>query len=262
MSYLVRLDTFEGPLDLLLYLIRRNEMDIRNIEISKITEQYLDWMGAMRVLDVDLASEFIVMAATLIYIKSKMMLPLPEPEEAAEGVDPREELARRLLEYEQYKMAAQTLQNRPYLNEDVFKVNLPVAPIDLDFDPTTGLKEVGIYELALAFQDILRKLNRPVHEVQGEEFTIEEKIMEIVDKIKTRLSERIEFKSLFSLHLSRAELVVIFLSILELTKLGYLKLFQAECASEIYLEPIQSLEAFKLEDIHVDFIPVTQGESL
>ena len=116
MTYQVKLDQFEGPLDLLLHLIRKNEMDIRNIEISKITDQYLNFINAMRTLDVDFASEFIVMAATLIYIKSKMLLPKTEEEVVEEELDPREALAERLIQYQQYKWAAQALEQKPFLN--------------------------------------------------------------------------------------------------------------------------------------------------
>src|SRR3989344_4663472 len=142
MSVLVKLDSFEGPLDLLLYLIRSNDMDIREIEILKITDQYLELLNAMRELDVDLASEFIVMAATLIYIKSKMMLPLPELEAGEEGQDPREALIARLIEYQKYKMAAEELSKKPYLNEDLFKTHVRYQEIQPDFDPKEGLIEV------------------------------------------------------------------------------------------------------------------------
>jgi segregation and condensation protein A len=260
MSYSVKLDTFEGPLDLLLYLIRKNEMPIEDIEIAKITGQYLDFINAMRVLDVDLASEFVVMAATLIYIKSKMMLPKPELENTDEEVDPREELIRRLLEYQQFKQAASELEKKPYLNEDIFKVYRPLDPIEVDFDPKTGLVEVGMYELALAFQDVLNRTKTSVHEVEAEEYSLEDKIIEVVAILKASTDERVEFKTLFSKSAAKGEVVVTFLSILELSKLGYFKLFQAGHRSDIYLKTVKSFEDFQMGEISV-VMPLNIGEA-
>lgn len=249
MSYVVKLDTFEGPLDLLLYLIRKEEMDVQNIEIAKITEQYLEFINTMRTLDVDLASEFIVMAATLIYIKSKMLLPKTQEEMSEEeGQDPREELIRRLMEYQQFKMAAEELDKKPLLNEDLFKVHLFAEPIEQDFNPKEGLIEVGVYELALAFQDILIKSQKKFHVIDTEEYSIEAKILEMVSYLEQKMNEQVDFKDFFqgSGAPSRKEIVITFLAILELTRLGYIKLFQSGFEKGIYVKAIQEFKDIRL----------------
>lgn len=239
MSYLVKLDTFEGPLDLLLFLIRKEEMDIQKIEISKITAQYLEFINTMKALDVDLASEFIVMAATLIYIKSKMLLPKTEEEAQEEGQDPREELIRRLMEYQQFKQAAEELDKKPILNEDLFKVRLSSDQIDHTFDPKEGLIEVGVYELAVAFQELLSKVQKTVHTVDTEEYSLEDKIVEIIQYLSQNQNQLVDFKFLFSNAPTRQEIVATFLAILELTKLGYIKLFQNGFEQAIYVKTIR-----------------------
>ncbi|OGQ17240.1 MAG: hypothetical protein A3B70_06630 [Deltaproteobacteria bacterium RIFCSPHIGHO2_02_FULL_40_11] len=251
MSYFIQLDTFEGPLDLLLYLIRKNEMDICEIEISKITQQYLDFINAMRVLDVDLASEFIVMAATLIYIKSKLMLPKPELEEGEVEEDPREALIRRLLEYQKYKWAAEELEKKPYLGEDIHRVQISQEHVEVDFDPQTGLKEVGVFELALVFHDILKRSQKTYHEVEYDVYNIEDKILEMVEILKSKFNERVLFHTLFSKEASKGEIVVTFLAILELTKMGYFQLFQANFGSELYVKTIKSFDQFRLDQMEL-----------
>ena len=249
--YQVKLDQFEGPLDLLLHLIRKNEMDIRNIEISKITDQYLNFINAMRTLDVDLASEFIVMAATLIYIKSKMLLPKTEEEVAEEEMDPREALAQRLIQYQQYKWAAQVLEKKPFLNEDVFKIQLMKDLSSPDLDPKEALIEVGIYELALAFQDVLARSRKVVGTVKSEEYSVQDKILEIVSTLNQALNQMVELKTLFRENISKLEVVVSFLAILELAKMGYIKLFQAGYeSSEIHLKAIKEFQEIGGDSIH------------
>lgn len=263
MSYMVKLDTFEGPLDLLLFLIRKEEMDIQKIEISKITAQYLEFINTMKALDVDLASEFIVMAATLIYIKSKMLLPKTEEELAEEEGDPREELIRRLMEYQQFKQAAEDLDKKPLLNEDLFKVHLLPEQIDQTFDPKEGLIEVGVYELAVAFQELLTRIHKPVHTVDTEEYSLEDKIVEVIHYLSQHREELIDFKFLFSESPSRKEIVVTFLSILELTKLGYIKLFQNGFEQAIYVKTIKEFGDMTLthdELLRTIFPEVTHGK--
>lgn len=246
MTYQVKLDQFEGPLDLLLHLIRKDEMDIRDIEISKITDQYLNFINTMRTLDVDLASEFIVMAATLIYIKSKMLLPKTE-EVVEEEMDPREALAQRLIQYQQYKWAAQALEQKPFLNEDVFKIQLMKDLDPPDLDPKEAFVEVGIYELALAFQDVLARSRKVVGTVKSEEYSVQDKILEIVKILNQNLNQLLNFHMLFKPGAARGEIVVAFLSLLELTRLGYLKLFQAGYISDIHVKAIKSLLDFKAD---------------
>jgi len=250
MNYQVRLDTFEGPLDLLLFLIRKNEMDIANIEIAKITQQYLDFINTMKVLNVDLASEFIVMAATLIYIKSKMLLPAPPEEIEDEEGDPREALMRRLIEYQKYKIGADALVQRPKLNEDFFKVQL-VEELPRDpFDPQDGLVEVGIYELALQFQAALTRAKRTVHYVESDIVSVEEKIKEIVSQLQKDMSKSIEFSQLLKDNKTTADIIGTFLAILELTRLHCLKVFQAAHGSEIHLKAKEAIVDFDLNKVH------------
>src|SRR5512135_3362122 len=156
MSYEIKLDIFEGPLDLLLYLIRKNEIDIYNIPIALITEQYLEYLDLMRSLNLDLAGEYLVLAATLIHIKSRMLLPPVEgDDEAEEGEDPRAELVQQLLEYQTFKEAALNLEGRPLLERDVFTRGAPLEePAEAEEDEEAMI-EVGIYELVQAFRRII-----------------------------------------------------------------------------------------------------------
>ena len=160
--YRVHLDTFEGPLDLLLHLITKNEVDIYDIPIAVITEQYLEYISIMKSLNINVAGEFLVMASTLIYIKSQMLLPAPETEGEEEGPDPREELIQRLLEYQQFKEIAMELRERALLGRDVF--TRPGSEIELDFDP--GLEEVSLFQLVAAFDKVLKAAQiEHIHEV-------------------------------------------------------------------------------------------------
>ena len=250
MTYQVKLDQFEGPLDLLLHLIRKNEMDIRNIEISKITDQYLNFINALRTLDVDLASEFIVMAATLIYIKSKILLPKTEEEVVEEELDPAEALAQRLIQYQQYKWAAEELEQKPFLNEDVFKIQLMKDVPPPDLDPKDSLIEVGIYELALAFQDVLARSRKVVGTIKSEEYSMQDKILEIIEILNQNLNQLLNFQMLFKPGAARGEIIVKFLSLLELTRLGYLKLFQAGFTSDIHVKAMKPFLDFNGRNIH------------
>lgn len=249
MSYQVRLDTFEGPLDLLLYLIRKNEMDIRNIEISRITDQYLEFLNTMKTLDIDLASEFIVMAATLIYIKSKTLLPKTEEEFQEEGQDPREMLMQRLIEYQQYKLAGEALSKKPLLGEDLFKVHLIPERMEIEFDPREKLIEVGIYELALAFQELIARTQKRVHHIEDDEISVENKIIEMVEQLNAALNKTMCFRDLFSEKISRIEMIVTFLAILELTRLKCIKLYQAGYVTDIHLKVTDEIAHFNVNRI-------------
>jgi len=156
MSYEIRIENFEGPLDLLLHLIKKNEMDIYNIPIADITAQYVAYIDAMKNLNLDVAGEFLLMAATLLHIKSRLLLPQAqedEPEEEEE--DPRAELVRRLLEYQKYKEAAASLDARPLLGREVFARTFP-SP-EFEETPESGFEAVGLYDLVEAFRSILRE---------------------------------------------------------------------------------------------------------
>ena len=158
-EYKVDLEVFEGPLDLLLYLIKKDEVDIYNIPIEKITTQYMEYLNLMRMLDLNIAGEFIVMAATLMMIKSRMLLPVeerPEGQEEEEGEDPRWDLVRRLVEYKKFKDAAMHLQEKEYFQENVFSLGREGAVLGPE-DSGAMLQDVSLFDLISAFSEILKK---------------------------------------------------------------------------------------------------------
>lgn len=223
---LVRLDAFEGPLDLLLHLIRKNEVDICNIPIAEISRQYLDYLDLMRELNLDVAGEFLVMASTLIQIKSQMLLP-SDPEllsEDEQGADPRAELVRRLLEYERYREASELLSAREMLDRDVFARNfvsteLEALPVD------EAIPDVELFDLLDAFRRILaRTPKESFHEVGSENISIADRISDILDYLKEKGA--VNFESLFEGSPTRELIVASFLAILELCKLRMIRIVQ------------------------------------
>jgi len=235
-DYKVRLEVFEGPLDLLLYLIKRDEIDIYDISIERITQQYLEFLDAFQTLNIELAGEFIVMAANLLYIKSRTLLPKDQQpaEEDAEEDDPRWELIRQLIEYKKFKEAASQLKSREELSENLF----PRAPEKPDLHPDARLLvgEVGIFDLIRAFQNILKRLDAPedLREIFEENHTVADKIDHILEV--TTSGERISFERLFDKVASRSEVVVTFLALLELIRLKQIRVFQESAFREIQLE--------------------------
>src|SRR3989338_631861 len=163
-QYTVRIDAFEGPLDLLLFLIKKNEINIYDIPMAELTAQYLNYINQWKELDVEIASEYLVMAATLLYIKSRMLLPRPTLDDVTlEEVDPREQFMKSLLEYERYKKAAEILEERPLMGRDVFTSYLP----QLIMAQGEGEEvDVGLFDLALAFQGILERVRNKPHLIQ------------------------------------------------------------------------------------------------
>jgi segregation and condensation protein A len=228
----VELEIFEGPLDLLLYLIKKDEIDIYNIPIEKITRQYLEYIELMRMLDLNIAGEFLVMAATLMYIKSKMLLP---PEERplgneVEEEDPRLDLVRQLLEYKKFKDVAQYLQHKELLEEKIFTRH---APPDVEVE--APLVDVSIFDLIGAFNQVLKKVEKiPLHEIIEEDFTVADKI----SQIKNLLREIHSFNltRLFDNMKTRIEVVVTFLALLELIRLKVVRVLQKEMFGEIVVE--------------------------
>ncbi len=227
MSYEIKLDIFEGPLDLLLYLIRKNEIDIYNIPIALITEQYLEYLDLMRSLNLDLAGEYLVLAATLIHIKSRMLLPPVEgDDETEEGHDPRAELVQQLLEYQTFKEAALDLEHRPLLERDVFTRGAPLDEQTDRIEDEEVMIEVGIFELVQAFRRIVSNLD------MSEELAIDTEKMSLADRINEimeRLSEAKEatFSELLGERMDRKRVVYTFLAILELVKLRMVRAYQA-----------------------------------
>ena len=230
-DYKVRLEIFEGPLDLLLYLIKRDEIDIYEISIERITGQYLEYLQAFKELKIDVAGEFIVMAANLIYLKSRSLLPLDQqpPEEDAEEDDPRWDLIRQLIEYKKFKEAAGQLQLREWEQERLFTRN-GGAP-----EQTTPLQlgEVSIFQLINAFQNVIKRVDarEDLREIFGERFTVSEKIEAILQRMANGGS--IRFSELFGESTSRVEIVVTFLALLELIRLKQVRAIQRALFDEI-----------------------------
>lgn len=228
-AYAVKLPAFEGPLDLLLHLIRQNEVEIADIPVAQIADQYLGYVEMMRELQLDVAAEYLVMAATLALIKSRMLLPPDGEAEAGEGPDPRAELVARLLEYQRYKEAAELLGRRRLLGRDVFGATgaaperVPDAERDL---------EVGLFELLDAFREVLDRADDDDGEhrvdLTTETYTVRDRVIAIMELLET--VESIEFAQLFERagagRPSRALVVASFLAILELARLQALRVYQ------------------------------------
>ncbi len=224
-AYPVRLDIFEGPLDLLIHLIKKNEVNIYDIPIAVITKQYLEYIDLMRELNLDLAGDFLVMAATLIHIKSRMLLPRPDPTQEDAGEDPREALVRRLIEHQKYKAAAELLHERETLREAQW-----MRP-DERVSAITGEEvepelEVDLFTLLSAFRDVLeRARQRPRLELPLEQISIEQRI----EQLLSRLSETkaCGFEDLFSDLDTKSGMIITFLALLEMIRLRLVRVFQA-----------------------------------
>jgi len=224
MSYEIKLDIFEGPLDLLFYLIKKNEIDIYDIPMALIAEQYLEYLDIMRSLNLDLAGEYLVLASTLIHIKSKMLLPLQDDEEEDEH-DPREELVRQLLEYEVFKETALDLDKRSLLERDVFKRGYSVGKeLDAERKPFV---EVDIFELVKSFREIVSAMKEEeLLKIDVEKMSLTERINEIMEKLSRRKS--LTFTDLLGRETDRKSVIYTFLAILELMKLRMIRAYQAD----------------------------------
>ena len=228
MGYKIRLEIFEGPLDLLLYLIKKDELDIYNIPITSVTEQYLEYLNLMEEMDLDIAGDFLVMAATLMHIKSKMLLP-PDPTEQAEELDPRAELVRRLLEYKAFKEAASELRGFEDHRSGVFSRMGVIPEIEGDDSPFV---EVSLFDLISAFNKILKGLPKDgFHEITKDEFTIAEKVHDIFHRLTRHAT--IRFSALFKESKNKFEAITIFLAVLELVRLKEVSVLQPDEFGEI-----------------------------
>ena len=238
--YRVELDVFEGPLDLLLHLIRKHELDILDIPVSFITEKYLEYLSLMTEVQIDVASEYLVMAATLIHIKSKMLLP-PDPnradDEDGEGEideDPRGDLVRRLLEYQKYKHAAAQLGGRSQLGRDLFTRGsdepTPEGP--------TALAPVSVFRLFDAFERVLKRARETAdHEISFERLSLTERIVELTELLSDR--GRLRFDELFSFseaQPTRLDVVITFLALLEMCKMRVGRVLQDDPLGDIFVE--------------------------
>ena len=217
----VYLDAFEGPLDLLLYLIRRQNLDILDLPLVEITDQYLRHISLMEELKLELASEYLVMAAMLAEIKSRMLLPAPEEEGVEE--DPRAELIRRLQEYERFKIAAEKLSDLPRLERDVFEFALDTR----DLSVPRPLPKVGMQDLLMALEAMLLRAQYSVaHEIETESLSVQDRMSDILDRVGS--GESYLFTSLFTAQEGRQGMAVSLLAILELLKLGMIDFRQEE----------------------------------
>jgi segregation and condensation protein A len=258
-NYRVRLEIFEGPLDLLLYLIKKDEIDIYDIPISHITEQYLEYLGLMDQLDITVAGDFLVVASTLIYIKSKMLLP-PEPKIAGEedlNEDPRAELVERLLEYQKFKSAANMLYSRGEIEGACYTR----GPIETD--KNNPEVTATVFDLLRVFREILKRAESAVEmEIHRDEITMAEKLAQI----NTMLDERdeIDVREMFEMARTRRELILTFLAFLELVKEMRISLIQRELFGEIYarkrIEPPAKTQPVEEEQpAGVESVNTTEG---
>lgn len=218
MNYKIRLDIFEGPLDLLLYLVKKDHLNVYDIPIAKVTAQYLEYINFMQLLDLNIVGDFLVMAATLMQIKSKMLLPAEELA-VLEEEDPRAELVKRLLEYEKFKQVAESLRQREVGQQEVFKHPKTETPIEYKTqDKEETYFEASIFDLINAFSKALKDIPREVfYEVVKDQFTVEQKVHDILHLLL--LQTEVKLSELFQKSKSKIEIVVIFLAILELAKM-------------------------------------------
>lgn len=219
MNYKIRLDIFEGPLDLLLYLVKKDHLNIYDIPIAKVTAQYLEYINFMQLLDLNIVGDFLVMAATLMQIKSKMLLPAEELALQEEQEDPRAELVKRLLEYEKFKQVAENLRQREAGQQEIFKRPKTEVPEEYKTQAKEeSYFEASIFDLINAFSKALKDVPREVfYEVVKDQFTVEQKVHDILHLLL--LQTEIKLSQLFQKSKSKIEIVVIFLAILELAKM-------------------------------------------
>ena len=227
----IRLDAFEGPLDLLLHLIKKEEIDIWNIPIAHITEQYLEYLQVMKDLNINVAGEWLMMAATLIYIKSRMLLPPDSAEKPGEEIedDPRRELVYELLEHQKFKNAAEMLYTREEVENAVW-----AKPPAETLEDAGEVVSVTLFALLRAFHDIVQRFDeRPAMEVVQEEVTVEQKIVDI--RRLLMIHDKILFSALFTEIISKRHLIVTFLALLELVRLREVRLLQEKEFAEIHI---------------------------
>jgi segregation and condensation protein A len=251
-EYKVKFDVFEGPLDLLLYLIKKEEVDIYEVNLTRLATQFIEYIETMRLLDLEIAGEFLVMASTLMYIKSRELLPVEQQvlvEGEEDGEDPRWELIRQLVEYKKFKDAAASLQVLEARQEDVF----PRVPGKLEFasDAPAPRPEVSIFDLVSAVNSVLQRFNKPTdqRDIFEDKWSVSEKIEHLMRALSERL--RMKFSELFEGVTSRSEVVVTFLALLELIRLKQLSVVQLEAFGEIEVCRVVQAEA-----VATDAVPV------
>lgn len=239
MSYQIKIPVFEGPFDLLFHLIDKNEVDIYDIPISEITEQYLEYITSMQKLDLDIASEFLVMAATLLSIKARMLLPKPpvtDEDFPEEEVDPRDILVEKLLEYKKFKVLAEYLQEK-----ESYMTNVYVRPNEDDmflhlFSEENPLEGISMHNLLDALREVLdRAVEKTITgEIPRDEVTVKDKMKEIMRRLFFN-NQGMTFKDLFTNSATRVEIIVTFMAILELIKLGKIRAYQPRPFAELMI---------------------------
>ncbi len=233
MTCKLKLDVFEGPLDLLLYLIKKNEINIYDIPIAEVTDQYLEYLDMMRLLNLDVVGEFLVMAATLLQIKSKMLLPPDSLVEEPEEPDPRQELVERLLEYQQFKKIAETLKDKEAVRQDLFSRAVDEKAVQEFKDESREVYyEVSLFDLITALSRALhRRPEENPYELEQDEYTLEEKIHEILHLLLAH--KRVTLSQLWAQSKRKTEIIVIFMAILELIRLKEISAVQKRLFEDI-----------------------------
>lgn len=247
MSINIQLPKFEGPLGLLLYLIRKEEMDIMDINIQEITKQYFEYIKLMKELDLEVAGEFVAMASTLIHIKSRMLLPqYDENGEIVETEDPRKELVQKLLEYQKYQEAAKMLYERPLVGRDLWLRGSreTLAPKEDEII----LEENALFSLIASYRKVVKTAKKKIHQVTAKAQSISSRILEIKDRLF--VGQKVIMMDLVTVTEGRAlQALITFLSVLELGKMGFVSLFQTEAYSDIYVEARKPVEGDVLSSV-------------
>lgn len=247
MSINIQLPKFEGPLGLLLYLIRKEDMDIMDINIQDITKQYFEYIKLMKELDLEVAGEFVAMASTLIHIKSRMLLPqYDENGEIVETEDPRKELVQKLLEYQKYQEAAKMLYDRPLVGRDLWLRGSreTLAPKEDEII----LEENALFSLIASYRKIVKTAKKKIHQVTAKAQSISSRILEIKDRLF--VGQKVIMMDLVTATEDRArQALITFLSVLELGKMGFVSLFQTEAYSDIYVEAKKPVEGDVLSSV-------------
>lgn len=253
LPYQVRIENFEGPLDLLLHLIKKNEINIYDIPVAIIAQQYLEYLEAMEELNLNVAGDFLVMAATLLQIKSKMLLPVDErAEDDEDGPDPREELVRRLLEYKTFKEAARQLDDQEKMWREVFWRE--ETPLDEEVEEDLPLENVSLFDLVDALKEVLeRNPSSRLIEIVPDNLTVRERMNLILEMLEGK--DSVSFAALFEGSSHRMVIVVTFLALLELMRVRVVRVFQAETFGPILVSRTFSLvpDPAELDDVDVEW---------
>jgi segregation and condensation protein A len=246
-DYMIKLEAFEGPLDLLLHLIRKNEVNIYDIPIAKITEEYIKTIEEMKEMNLDVAGEFLIMASTLIYIKSRMLLPIYREDGSGDVIeeDPREELVKLLLEYQKYQEAGKKLGEHSILGRDTFKNPKTKTKITKEDRP---LENLELFQLISAYQVVVNKYKDKfnTYNVKVPIKSLKEKLTELKEKYKDGFKS-LKLEDILTNPISKNEIVVSFLAMLELARLGFLKIMQVDASNDILISTNKALDKLNLD---------------